>query len=203
MKVANVNSLTEFPANALIITYSDHYRGNSGDDIFFTDNEGQLDNREIYFQHWNDDMDDRGIISIKALTHEKGAFVLYKEFRDICSEYVNASNNLKDWEAGKSVYNIDNTEEQYKNNGYGTTKNFFGSKITMKFEDSYWFRKISKRCKSETIQKKKIAFNEEKIEFNNSILNTLKQNKLEAAKWFNDNEISVRNAYLFYKGSIK
>lgn len=165
--VQEIKSLTEFPPNSILITYSDHYRMNKGDDIFLTNASGELANKSYkdYFNHFHNNLDDRGMISIKALSHEDGAFAVYHEFSKLCYEYVEASYNLKKWDDNEVVYlpkTIILTDEINSI-----------SKLTTKKENHDYLRDL------------------------------LVKNKEEAKKWFDDNNISVRNAYNFTNGYIK
>lgn len=200
-----IKSLINFPADAILISYSDHYRGNSGDDIFLTDNEGDLmgNYKHVYFSHWNEYPDDRGVQFIVAITHAegKGAFATYMEFKKLCEGYVKASNDLKKWHSNETVWNINVPE--YANNGCGDTKNFVGSKSTGKFEQSLWYRRVAKRCKPETIERKKKEYLENQEKYNTTVLAVLEENKAEMKSVFSELGISVRNAYLFLQGYIK
>lgn len=40
--VTELSILSDFPKNAIIVTYSNHYKGNSGDDIYLTDDKKVL-----------------------------------------------------------------------------------------------------------------------------------------------------------------
>lgn len=208
LKVSEI-SLNEIPANAIVITYSNHYKHNSGDDIYLTDANGNEGGNEFLkngFMH--EKYEDRGIIAIKAITHENGAFAALKEFKTICLVYVDASNDLKKWENGEPVYNVqtdDATTLKYGNCGtwkQGTKQSqlFSGSKDMVKFENSRWFRFCAKRSKTETIEKKRIQYYQEQSDRNSAIHQLLINRKAKAAKWFIENEISVRNAYLFLQG---
>lgn len=200
MTTTNITNLNSLPANAIIITYSDHYRGNSGDDIYLTDNEG----RDTHFNGFANRlqphtfMDDRGVISAVAITSEKGPFAAFREFKTICSQYVAASSNLKLWDNGETVYNIPGFEE-YGNCG-AENKKFTGSYDSQPFEASAWYRRCAKRSKAETILLKKVEFEADQKRRNQYVRSILAENKANAAKWFEENGISVRCAYLFTEG---
>jgi len=207
--VTNLETLQNFPANAILIMYSDHYHGNSGDDIFITDNTGSLVNQgtdgvigaEVFFKHFNMTENDRGVVSLKSITHEKGAFKAFQAFRNICLAYTEASYNLKKWENGETVWNVAGCGK-FANNGCGDSATFVGSKCTMKFEDTKWYKRYC-CAKESTVNRKRAEYNAAQIEFNAAIQNALIAKKNEAKKWFVENNISVRNAYNFIEGYIK
>lgn len=194
----NVNELSKAtPPNAIIITYSDHYRGNSGDWILLTDNKGKDKEGWLNRFHPHNSMDDRGVISAKAITSENGAMYAFITFKLLCEAYVKASNELKEWENGNCVYNIpDPDKSEYSKHGnLGVSY-----KDQTKFEETQWFKRYSSRSKEETIKKKKMLFLENQTKKNQYIQVLLEKNKENAKKWFESNEISVRNAYLFSEG---
>ena len=144
---------------------------------------------------------------MKAITHENGAFAAFKEFKSICLAYVDASNDLKKWESGETIYNVQTDEDTLKYGNCGNWKEgtkqsqfFTGSKDLVKFENSRWFRFCAKRSKTETIEKKRIQHYQAQSDKNNAIHQLLINRKAEAAKWFAKNEISIRNAYSFLQG---
>lgn len=193
IQVTRINSLTEFPADAIIVSYHDHYRGNSGDIIQYTDNNGVILNEPEYvkaiYNHWHEEMDDRGVISIIALTHEKGAFAARQCFGILCCQYVSASNNLKSFDKGEVLIN----------NCYHKIKGFNGNimqKQTEKFEETFYYKKYHKLCKPSTLAKKKITYIESQNKYNEEARALLVKNKEDAKKWFIENHISVRVAYL-------
>ena len=209
--VTKINDFKQIPANAIVITYSDHYRGNSGDNIYLSDNQGKDVSTNGFMDSlkWNASMDDRGVISCVAITHPNGAFASLVNFRTICANYIDASNDLKKWENGEAIWNVQTDENTLKYGNCGVWKPgtkqeqlFTGRKDNLKFEDSRWFRFTAKRSKKETISKKREQFYKEQTEKNTAILNLLKNNKESASKWFRENEISVRCAYIVMSNYI-
>lgn len=209
--VTKINDFKEIPANSIVITYSDHYRGNSGDDISLSDNKGKdvCTNGFMDSLKWNVYMDDRGVISCVAITHPNGAFPALVNFRTICANYVEASNNLKKWEKGETIWNVETDENTLKYGNCGVWKEgtrqcrlFTGSKDNLSFEQSRWFKFAAKRSKKTTIAKKRDIFYKEQIARNEAFLTLLKNQKEEAAKWFIENNISVRNAYIMMSNYI-
>lgn len=201
LQVTEINSLTQFPPNAILITYSDHYRGNSGDDIFLTDADGHLlGDYSMWFRHWNTSPDDRGVISIRAITHPNGAFAAFQEFQLLCETYKKASDTLKDWDNGEPVYNIRECESI---KSYCEYRVFNGMKKTQKFEDTRWYRIYRDRAKVATIEKKRETFEKENKAYNQAVREVLLSNKTAAMQWFVENKVSVRNAYDFLNWYIK
>ena len=181
IKVTELTSLTNLPSDSVIITYSDHYKGNSGDDVFLTDNTGQL-LRERPYLHWSENMDDRGLIWMRAITHDRGAFAALLEIRSVSHSYVEASQQLKDFQCGKYVHcsELDDT----------------AILRTSPFEASSWYRRYANRSKKETVQANRQAFIAERANYNTAMLSHFEAKKNRAKKWFSDNGISVRVAYL-------
>ena len=180
MKVEKLTTFDNFPSNSIIITHSNDYRGNSDDDIFLTDCDGNLMDdslKSIYFKH-----EDRKILDAVVITHEKGAFKLYNEFQSKCFNYVYISNSLKDWD----------------NNNPSSIAPF--SKREDAIEDTNWYKKYAKRCNPETLEKKRKEFEKEKNEYNETKRNQLVKEKEEAKQWFIENGITVRIAYIFLRG---
>lgn len=105
LNVTNITDLNNLPPNAIIVTYSDHYSGNSGDDVYFTDNEGMIGDMPHYMK-WSQYEDDRGIISVHAISSDKGGLRTYHSLKSICDNYVRASNDLKSWNNGEYIYII-------------------------------------------------------------------------------------------------
>ena len=209
--VTKINDFKEIPANSIVITYSDHYRGNSGDNIYFSDNEGRDSNFNDFMNklQWSTGMDDRHVLSCVVISHINGAFPAYINFRKICNNYVEASNNLKKWEKGETIWNVETDENTLKYGNCGTWKEgtrqcrlFTGSKDNLSFEQSRWFKFAAKRSKNSTIAKKRDIFYKEQIARNEAFLTLLKNQKEEAAKWFIENNISVRNAYIMMSNYI-
>ncbi len=194
--VSQINSLTEFPADAIIVSYHNHYRWNNLDFIQYTDNNGCILNSPEFvkslYNHWNEDPDDIGVICITALTHERGAFAARQGFATLCGKYISASNQLEEFDEGELLVN----------NCYHTIEGFDGNsmqKQTKKFEDTLYYKKYHKLCKPSTLAKKKAIYVAEQKKYNEEARALLVKNKEEAKKWFDENHISVRVAYLFFR----
>jgi hypothetical protein len=199
LKVKEIKKLSEIPTESILVCYSDHYKYNSGDDIYFIDKNGNsVYNPEMFKElKWHDEIDDRGLISVHAITSINGGLACLIEFKHICQRYVKKSQNIKDWDNGRMVYGVMGglTKETYANEG-SRDDSFSGMKDSCKFEDSTWYIRCYKRSKESTIEKKRKLFYDEQIKRNETIRNAMIRDKEEAAKWFNDNNISVRVAYL-------
>ncbi len=183
--------------------YYTDYRGNCGDNIHFTDNRGYIYENEKYpsYWRWHEMCDDRGIMSIKAITSDRGGLKLFEDFLQKCREYIKASNDLKEF------YNTENaiqlTKDDVSEDFYNEFKNKYDSfyftvnRRNMYFEQTTWFSRFKNIAKAETIKKKRDEFNAQKEYYNKRVRDELFNIKKRKAEWFEANGISVRNAYLF------
>ncbi len=203
LQVQKITDFNNLPANAIIITYSDHYRGNGGDDIYFTDNRGYICENEKYpsYWHWHETCDDRGIMGIRAITSVRGGLKLFEDFLQKCKEYIKASNDLKKF--NNTTERIQLSKNNVSDEFYDEFKNKYSSfyftveRCDIYFEQSRWFSRFKNIAKIETIKKKKDEFNAQKEYYNEKVRDELFKLKSRKSEWFEDNGISVRNAYLF------
>ncbi len=214
LHVEKIKDFNQLPPNAIIITYSNHYRGNSGDDIFLTDNRGWIyeDEKIPSYWHWNEQYEDRGLISIVAITSNRGGTKLIQEFGRLCNSYVKASKELKFWQNKDNFQGIEIKREEMplkfvvefmlanystKQTQYYNPNMFVYSKWNDNFEDTEWYKRFKNIARKDTIAKRKKEFLDRNERFNSAISRFLVERKKETAKWFEENNISVRNAYHF------
>ena len=179
LQVVEIKENDSIAINAILIGLHDHYYANSGDVLCFTDNKGQI--VRGFLPNWTTEPEDRGLISLIAVTSNEGAMETIFSFAELCREYVQASTAFKDFQKGNFV----STE----NGSYWLNDT--------KFEDTKYYRFVHNRTNEKTLARKKTEFEKEQVEQNKKALESLKSLKTEKAKWFNDNAIPVRVAYLF------
>ena len=168
------DSVHDVPANAVFVTYSNHYRGNSGDDVYFTNNEGKV--HDFLGNYWNMhdhiNYEDRGVISTTQVIVEGcNQLETLIVFKQLCWNYFHASKELKDFRKNESI-----------------------------FENSYWFRFCHKRSLDKTIEKKRKQFYADRDTRNEQDLSILTENKQKVVDIFNSLGISVRIAYVLCNG---
>lgn len=113
-KILNIDKL---PSDAILIVYSDHYKHNSGHNLYFTTNKGEV----ISFQgigkpsfwSWHESENDRGIISVTSITSHYGAFASFDYLKRKCKAYRLASGNLKKYNNGEGVFNVKHDNVNY------------------------------------------------------------------------------------------
>ena len=103
LEIKEETDLNNLPPNAILVTYSDHYYANSGDDIYLTSSEGKLlkyngepVDKLPHYLHWHQEEDDRGLISIKSITSKHGSLSAFKAIHYAAHQYVHFSDNLKE-----------------------------------------------------------------------------------------------------------
>jgi hypothetical protein len=194
IKVTELKEFKNLQPDSILITYSDHYRGNGGDNVYLLDAMAQDTNKFVNQMKWHSSMDDRGVISAYNLTGNNGAFGLFRDFKLICASYVNASKDLKRFENGDLVNSISDDSEYSK---YGKLNIMYSKQ---KFEETKWFKNYSSRSLQSTIDKKRKKFYNNQEKSNAYGIKAYQKAKEDAANWFLENNISVRVAYLFNDG---
>lgn len=171
LKTVKIEDLSQLQPNSMYVFFNDHYRGNAGEKIVYTNAENKIhDFAGNYFTyHMHKNMDDRGVISILKIEIEgKNQFEIFSQFAILCRNYVSASNNLKAWK--KDLSN---------------------------FGESRWFKFCAKRSSEKTINKKRAEFLKELDEKNSKSYNDLFDAKASLLEQFSELGIPAILAYNF------
>lgn len=170
LKSKKYESVIGLPANGVFVTYSDHYRGNSGDDLVFTDTNGRFHDLGGNFLQLEDSQwaDDRKVISVTEIILEGASQMqTFIAFKQLCRSYTEASKELKLYTPINSV-----------------------------LESTRWYKFTHKRCSAKTIEKKRDELLKSQTTVNNARLQALKDAKQIALNSLNSIGISARVAYL-------
>lgn len=195
LNVTDINSLTEFPADSILIVHSDHYVGDYRYRVLYTDNRGNLllDCQNKLLSHWHQTADDRGVIYIKAITSDRGGFFTQMLFKAICNRYISSSKNLKQWREGNYVNSCNVGFEVKTDSGYKLSA---FRKRNNRFEDTAYYYRYHRRLKPSTLSKRKEEFYLKEQQFNSFVENELLKEKQLAELWFLENGISSKIAYI-------
>lgn len=134
MNSTKITTVKDLQPNGMYIVYSDAYYMNESYKIIFTNADNQP--HDCNAMKWPlEDYDrdcNRGLISAWRLSTSYEAdtqYEIFAQFRNLCRNYVAASNELKQYKPDQSI-----------------------------FENSKWYRFAAKRSKAETIERNRKAF---------------------------------------------